>query len=41
MRDYTYIKDFQKLGFGMFVHFGLYSTQNCSEWGVRDHPLRG
>ena len=20
-----YIKDFEKLGFGMFVHFGLYS----------------
>ena len=39
MRDYTYIKDFQKLGFGMFVHFGVYSTQSCAEWGVRTHPL--
>ena len=21
----TYIKEFEKLGFGLFVHFGLYS----------------
>lgn len=27
-----YIKDFEKLGFGMFVHFGLYSTIGRGEW---------
>ena len=27
-----YIKDFEKLGFGMFVHFGLYSTMCRGEW---------
>ena len=27
-----YIKDFEKLGFGMFVHFGLYSQMACGEW---------
>ena len=27
-----YIKDFEKLGFGMFVHFGLYSVLGTGEW---------
>ena len=27
-----YIKDFEKLGFGMFVHFGLYSLLGRGEW---------
>lgn len=27
-----YIADFQKLGFGMFVHFGLYSILGQGEW---------
>ncbi len=27
-----YIKDFEKLGFGMFVHFGLYSIIGEGEW---------
>ena len=27
-----YIKRFEKLGFGMFVHFGLYSTLGRGEW---------
>ena len=27
-----YIADFQKLGFGMFVHFGLYSVLGKGEW---------
>ncbi len=27
-----YIKNFEKLGFGMFVHFGLYSILGCGEW---------
>lgn len=26
------IKDFEKLGFGLFVHFGLYSMLGCGEW---------
>ena len=27
-----YIKNFEQLGFGMFVHFGLYSQLNKGEW---------
>lgn len=27
-----YIKNFEKLGFGMFVHFGLYSLHGKGEW---------
>lgn len=27
-----YIKDFEQLGFGMFVHFGLYSQVEKGEW---------
>lgn len=27
------IKDFEKLGFGMFVHFGIYSVLGKGEWG--------
>ena len=27
-----YIKNFEKLGFGMFVHFGLYSLLSKGEW---------
>ena len=27
-----YIKDFENLGFGMFVHFGLYSVLGKGEW---------
>ncbi len=27
-----YIKDFEKMGFGMFVHFGLYSILGKGEW---------
>ena len=27
-----YIKRFEKLGFGMFVHFGLYSVHGMGEW---------
>lgn len=32
MRSYQYIEDFEKLGFGLFVHFGLYSVQAQGEW---------
>lgn len=31
-RDYGYIRDFQKLGLGLFVHFGLYSVVGKGEW---------
>lgn len=38
-----YIKDFEELGFGMFVHFGLYSLIGRGEWiaklGERDGSL--
>jgi len=27
-----YIKSFEKLGFGLFVHFGLYSVHAKGEW---------
>ena len=27
-----YIKDFEQLGLGMFVHFGLYSQLGLGEW---------
>ena len=30
-----YIKDFEKLGFGMFIHFGLYSMLGRGEWCQR------
>ena len=30
--NYEYIKNFQEMGFGMFVHFGLYSIAGKGEW---------
>ncbi|MCQ2794905.1 MAG: alpha-L-fucosidase [Bacilli bacterium] len=30
--DYSYIKRFQDLGFGLFIHFGLYSIIGKGEW---------
>ena len=30
--DYSYVSDFRKLGYGMFVHFGLYSNIGAGEW---------
>lgn len=30
--DYQYVEDFKNLGFGMFVHFGLYSVIGKGEW---------
>ncbi len=32
---YEYIENFKKLGFGMFVHFGLYSICATGEWSMR------
>lgn len=32
---YQYVEDFKKLGFGMFVHFGLYSVLGRAEWAKK------
>ena len=29
---FEYIKNFKKLGFGLFIHFGLYSVEGKGEW---------
>ena len=34
-----YIKDFEQLGFGMFVHFGLYSQLSRGEWSMYIHKI--
>lgn len=34
-----YIKDFEKLGFGMFVYFGLYSVLGKGEWAKQMHGI--
>ena len=36
MTDYTYIKEFEKLGMGLFVHFGLYSMVGRGEWYLKN-----
>ena len=33
------IKDFEKLGLGMFVHFGLYSVLGKGEWAKWIHKI--
>lgn len=33
------VKDFENLGFGMFVHFGLYSVRGQGEWSYHLHNL--
>ena len=33
-----YIKDFEKLGFGMFCHFGIYSVWGRGEWSQEQYP---
>ncbi len=35
---YEYIERFKKLGFGMFVHFGLYSVVGKGEWYLKNYP---
>ena len=30
--SYEYIREFQKLGLGLFAHFGLYSAVGKGEW---------
>ncbi len=36
-----YIADFEKLGFGMFIHFGLYSQLGRGEWvfDLKEQPM--
>ncbi|MBO5928122.1 MAG: alpha-L-fucosidase [Clostridia bacterium] len=34
-----YIKDFENLGFGLFVHFGLYSNYGKGEWSEFMHKI--
>lgn len=34
-----YIKDFEQLGLGMFVHFGIYSQMGCGEWVQKLHGV--
>jgi len=34
-----YIKDFENLGFGMYVHFGIYSVLGKGEWSKRLHNI--
>ncbi len=34
-----YIKDFEKLGFGLFVHFGVYSVYGSGEWAKQCLPI--
>lgn len=36
---YEYVKRFEKLGFGMFVHFGLYSILGKGEWAKCIHEI--
>ena len=38
MIDYTYVKSFEKLGMGLFVHFGLYSMVGRGEWYLKNCP---
>lgn len=34
----NYIEKFEKLGFGMFAHFGLYSVIGNGEWYIESNP---
>lgn len=36
--EYNYVKDFEQMGLGMFVHFGLYSTIGKGEWYLNKNP---
>ena len=38
MQKLKYIENFEKLGFGMFVHFGLYSLVGKGEWYLVCNP---
>lgn len=34
-----YVKDFENMGLGMFVHFGVYSTLGQGEWVMHQHKI--
>ena len=38
MEKLQYIEEFEKLGFGLFVHFGLYSIVGKGEWYLHLNP---
>lgn len=38
MKKFRYIENFEKLGFGLFVHFGLYSIVGKGEWYLHLNP---
>ena len=38
MKKLGYIANFEKLGFGLFVHFGLYSMMEQGEWYLASNP---
>lgn len=38
-KKYEYIKNFEKLGYGMFVHFGLFSVLGKGEWSRYVCPI--
>lgn len=38
VRDFDYVSDFERLGFGLFVHFGLYSMVGKGEWYAHLNP---
>ena len=35
---YEYIRRFEELGMGLFVHFGLYSVLGKGEWYLTSNP---
>ena len=36
---HQYVKDFENMGLGMFVHFGVYSTLAQGEWVMHQHKI--
>lgn len=36
---HQYVKDFENLGLGMFVHFGIYSILGQGEWVMHHHKI--
>ena len=36
---HQYVKDFENMGLGMFVHFGVYSVLAHGEWVMHQHKI--
>ena len=36
---HQYVKDFENMGLGMFVHFGAYSVLAHGEWVMHQHKI--